>query len=244
MPKKDLSDLERRALNKKLSVTPIPDESSMSVNFMQELDSSLSQARTNSAVTEIKLMSNRLATLITAVNNQADFVRQIPEIKDRVDEADAAAQGAYSKTELVNVELSTKLNGLETRLCLETESLAARMHEFIAAKRNFILAILTFIVFGLTTTGSLIWFLSQLNQEVHTEIRERREGHKRLEKQLEKIEKQTNPVKMLAEIKSISKSVSKRSDFEYNNMCTDANIWQKKQIRRILKGKRVPASCR
>lgn len=238
--------------NRRLTITtppPAPSDSSIPEVVSEE----------QMAWREISQIAANLRGLVKVTNNQAEFVKQIPEIKSDVKDAKQSARQALQKVEVVDTKLGTQLQaidrrvgrvedkghlckqeavinglhevGLETRKKLERdiqEGVKTRerldntrsdldivdkeVKSFSTARRNFFMGILGVVVFGLSSVGSLIWFLSELNVEVENEQRERREGYKRLEFQLQKVGKTADTAPVQEKLTTLTQAVKAVND--------------------------------
>ena len=65
---------------------------------------------------EIGQMSKHLRGLVRATNNQAQYVRQIPEIKKDVKAAKEASRKALQKVEVVHTKLGTQMDNMDRRV--------------------------------------------------------------------------------------------------------------------------------
>lgn len=260
--KETLSDIDLDRRRRRLTVTPPP--SDLKVEDSDEFSDQEGTPvvdKEEIAWREIGRMSKHLRGLVLATNNQAEYVRQIPEIKRDVKAAEVASRKALQKVEVVHTKLGTQMDNLDRRVgkvedrghdCAQVAAIAGlqetsletrqkvekdvqegvktrerlehtrtdvevvdkKIESFSTAKRNFVLSLIGVVIFGLSTVGSLVWFLSSLNTEFRTEQRERREGQKRLEEQVKSVGKVANVAPVKSEIETLTKAVKASNGHE------------------------------
>lgn len=203
---------------------------------------------------EISQISKHLRGLVRAANNQAAYVRQIPEIKEDVRAAKDSAAKANQSIEVATTRIGAELKGVERRLekvedrghdCaqeaiiteLRESSLETRrkvehdvqegvktrerlettrtdlqkvdttVQSISTARRNFWMGLLGFFIFGLSTAGSLVWFLAGLSAQVEEERQDREEGYRRLENQLQQVGKVANTAPVQQDLQRLERTV-------------------------------------
>lgn len=208
---------------------------------------------------EIAQISKNVRGLISATNSQAQYVRQIPEIKQAARDAKAEAVRANQAIALVDTKLSTEFKNLDRRVekvenrahdCAQVPTIAElrettleirrrveegaregvktqerltttrddvgeldeKVRTFAMARRSVVGALLGLAAFALTTIGSLVWFLAQTDTKVQTEQYERREGYKRLEKQIAEVGRVANTEPVRQEIETLTKAMGDEGD--------------------------------
>ena len=210
---------------------------------------------------EIGNISKSVRGLVRATNNQAEYVRQIPEIKADVKAAKVASREALQKVEIVHTKLGTQMDNmdrrvgkvedrshdcaqvavitdlreaaLETRRKVETditegvktrerldntrndlEMVGTEVKKFSTARRNFFMGLIGVFVFIAANVGGLIWFLSALDQKVESEQREREDGQRRMENQMEKLGKVANTAPVQREMENLTRAVKAANGHE------------------------------
>lgn len=215
---------------------------------------------------EIGRISKSVRGLVRAANNQAEYVKQIPDItrdaraaKTSAESAKVSADKARQRVEVVETKLGTQFAALDRRVdrveseehdCTQVSVIGALQHgafeirkrverdvtegvrtrerldstrtdleavdeevkKFSSARRNFFMGLLGLIIFGLSSIGSLVWFLGSLDSQFEAEQRARREGEKRLEAQVKALGKTANTAPVKQEIESLTRAVRDRHE--------------------------------
>lgn len=240
---------------------------------------------------EISNISKNISGLVRATNNQARYVKQIPEIKMDVKRARDEAAQAHQTVNLIDTKLSTELKNMDRRVVrvedrahdcsqvaiitelretsLDTrrkveegrrddarteerlasaqnglDEVGSRLEAFMRARRGLFVALLSLLVFGLSSVGSLVWFLSGINAEVEAEQRERRESYKRLEDRLEKVGEAADTASVRRDIETLTKVVEEVwEDEAAERFCAALSESAVRVVKRTVPRKKWPA-CR
>jgi hypothetical protein len=103
----------KRSTYGQLTVTP-PPKDLLEVNDSD--DKTPIVTREEVAWKEIGHISKSVRGLVRATNNQAEYVRQIPEIKKEVREAKEVSTKALQKVEVVHTKLGTQMDNMDWRV--------------------------------------------------------------------------------------------------------------------------------
>lgn len=117
-------DAKRRTISdvrldggRRLTVTPLPSELKVrDSDTFTEQEGTPVVNREELAWAEIGKISKNLRGLVRATNNQAEYVKQIPEIKQDVKEAKEASRQALQKVEVVHTKLGTQMDNMDRRV--------------------------------------------------------------------------------------------------------------------------------
>ena len=123
-PRSTISDISIDEARRRLTVTPPPSDLKVpDADTFTEQEGTPVVNKQELAWDEIGKMSKHLRGLVRATNNQAEYVRQIPDIKrdaraakDSSRAANESAQKALQKVEVVETKLGTEFKGLDRRV--------------------------------------------------------------------------------------------------------------------------------
>jgi hypothetical protein len=116
-PRHTISDTYIDSNKGRLTVTPPPSDLKVpdSDSFIKQEGTPVVDKQ-EIAWGEIGKMSKHLRGLVRATNNQAEYVRQIPEIKADVKAAKVASREALQKVEIVHTKLGTQMDNMDRRV--------------------------------------------------------------------------------------------------------------------------------
>jgi len=123
-PRHTISDIDIDPARRKLTVTPPPSDLKVpDADTFTEQEGTPVVNKQELAWDEIGKISKHLRGLVRATNNQAEYVRQIPDIKrdaraakDSARAAKDSAQKALQKVEVVETKLGTEFKALDRRV--------------------------------------------------------------------------------------------------------------------------------
>lgn len=144
MPKDDDKPSWDYNPRRKLTVTTPPPSRVEDSLFKEEVTPVVTKQEV--AWNEIAQMSKNVRNLVKASNNQAEYVKQIPEIKRDVKDAKRSANAALQKVDVVNTRLSTEFKSLDRRVekvedrghdCAQIAVIATLQEDSLEARRKF-----------------------------------------------------------------------------------------------------------
>jgi len=225
---KHLRRLVRATNNQAKYVEKIPD--------LQE-DVQASKKSADRALQKVDILDTKVTTEMKGLDRRVEKVEErghdCAQVAVIADLRDASLE-TRRKVETSVVE------GIKTRERLNTaqDDLVAvdkEVKRFSNARRSFVMGLIGLIIFGLSSVGSLIWFLSALDTQVATEQRERRDSYARLEMQLGKMSKTANTAPVQREIRTLTKAVQKANGHETTEeFCSGLSDRTVKSIKRMV----------